>query len=253
MAEKKYNLGVVSVSFRPHTPKVIAEAAKEAGLSFIEWGSDVHAPCRELEKLREIVRIQEASGIKCSSYGTYFTLGETPIDELKYYAEAAKILGTDILRLWCGTKCGNKYTSAEREALIGQCVEAAEIAEAEDVTLCMECHLFTFTEVLADAVTLMKTVDSPNFCMYWQPFQTGRSVEENLEYAEAIAPYSRHIHVYQWKGNERFSLDEGVDEWRRYLEKFTTPRTLLLEFMPDDKLTSLKGEAEALRKIIGEI
>ena len=39
---------------------------------------------------------------------------------------------------------------------------------------------------------------------------------------------------------------------KRYLTAFTTPRTLLLEFMPDDRLESLPTEAEALRAIIGE-
>ncbi len=248
----KYNLGVVSVSFRDHTPKEIAEAARDAGLSCIEWGSDIHAPCREVEKIKEIVSVQDAYGIKCSSYGTYFTLGETPIDELKYYIEAAKILGTDILRLWCGTKCGNEYSPEARQALIEESVKAAEIAKGEGATLCMECHPFTFTEILSDTLELMKKVNSPNFGMYWQPFQMKKTVEDNLTYAEAISEYVRHIHVYQWKGELHLSLNEGIGEWQRYLEKFTTPRTLLLEFMPDGKITTLKGEAEALRKITGE-
>ena len=97
----------------------------------------------------------------------------------------------------------------------------------------------------------MSSVNSPNFRMYWQPFQW-QSMEENLTYAQAIAPYTRHIHVFQWKDKERFSLNDGVEEWRAYLSKFTTPRTLLLEFMPDDKITSLLAEVNALKSIIGE-
>ena len=50
---------------------------------------------------------------------------------------------------------------------------------------------------------------------------------------------------------QRFSLNDGIDEWRGYLGKFGTPRTLLLEFMPDDALSSLSKEADALRMIIG--
>lgn len=253
MSENKYNLGVVSVSFRSHIPEEIADAANAAGLSFIEWGSDVHAPCRESEKVKEIAEVQAAAGIKCSSYGTYFTLGETPVDELKYYIEAAKILGTDILRLWCGTKSGENYTDSEKKNLIEQSVKAAEIAATEDVTLCMECHPHTFTERVCDSLELMKKVDSPHFRMYWQPFQQTKTMEDNLAYAEAISLYVHHLHVYQWKGDLRLSLNDGIDEWRQYLKKFSTPRTLLLEFMPDGKITSLKTEADALRKIIGEI
>ena len=59
MKENKYNLGLVSVSFRRHSPKEILEAVRASGLSCIEWGSDVHAPCRDIARLREIVALQK--------------------------------------------------------------------------------------------------------------------------------------------------------------------------------------------------
>ena len=71
-----------------------------------------------------------------------------------------------------------------------------------------------------------------------------------MVYAEEIAPLTHHIHVFQWKNEQKFSLGDGIDEWRAYLSKFSLPRTLLLEFMPDGKLTTLSAEAEALRRII---
>lgn len=250
MEEKKYRLGLVSVSFRQHTPREILEAAKSAGLSCIEWGSDVHAPWRDVERLHEIAQMQKEYGIDCSSYGTYFRIGETPIEELEHYIAAAKVLGTDILRLWCGTKSSNKFSEQEKQDFTSICKKAAEIAEKEGVTLCMECHKDTFTESLESALALMREVNSPCFGMYWQPFQW-QTLEENLTYAQAIAPYARHIHVFQWKEKLRFSLNDGVEEWQGYLSKFTTPRTLLLEFMPDNELSSLPTEAKALRKIAG--
>ena len=251
MKENKYKLGLVSVSFRQHTPKEILEVAESAGLSCIEWGSDVHAPCNDTERLTEIVALQKEYGITCSSYGTYFRLGETPIEELKDYISAAKILGTDVLRLWCGTKSGADCSDQEKQSLLDQCRQAEKIAREENVTLCMECHRKTFTQYPKDAIELMKIENSPYFRMYWQPFQW-QGIEENLAYAEAIAPYTHHIHVFQWKDTNRFSLNDGIDEWRGYLSKFSAPRTLLLEFMPDDKITSLPTEVKALRTIIGE-
>lgn len=249
--KNQYRLGVVSVSFRQHTPKEILEAAKSAGLSHIEWGSDVHAPCHDRRTLRQIADLQKEYGIICSSYGTYFRLGETPIDELEDYIKAARILETDILRLWCGTKCGEDYSEREKQQFIKQCERAATIAEKAGVTLCMECHKETYTQRPEDALELMRAVGSPNFKMYWQPFQW-KSVEENLVYAEAIAPHVRHIHVFQWKGQQRFSLADGIEEWKKYLGKFSGPHTLLLEFMPDDKISALLTEANALRTIIGD-
>lgn len=251
MKTEPYRLGLVSVSFRKHTPREILEAAKASGLSCIEWGSDVHAPCYDAERLKEISALQAEYGMTCSSYGTYFRLGETPLEELGAYIRAAKCLGTDILRLWCGTKSGADYTDAEKRELIAQCKSAAALASASGVTLCMECHKNTYTQYFSDALALMRAVDSPHFQMYWQPFQW-QGIEENLAYAKEIAPFAQHIHVFQWKGKERFSLRQGIEEWRSYLRCFSTPRTLLLEFMPDDSICSLENEARALRDIIGE-
>ncbi len=251
MKDQPYRLGLVSVSFRQHSPKEILEAAKVAGLSCTEWGSDVHAPCRDIERLREIAKLQKEYGIVCSSYGTYFRLGETPIDELESYITAAKMLGTDVLRLWGGTKSGEEYSDSEKQELIDQCKNVAQIAENADVTLCLECHRKTYTQRLDDTLSLMREINSPHFRMYWQPFQW-QGIKDNLVYAEAIAPFTRHIHVFQWKDNERFSLNDGVEEWRGYLNKFSPPRTLLLEFMPNGTIEELAGEVNALKSIIGE-
>ena len=249
--KNSYHLGLVSVSFRDRTPKEILEEMVRAGLSCIEWGSDVHAPCTDLARLGEIAKLQKEYGITCSSYGTYFRLGQTPLTELEQYITAAKLLGTDILRLWCGTKSGAEKTAEEREALLAECRKAARIAEREGVTLCMECHMKSFTESPADAVWLMQAVHSPHFRMYWQPFQW-QTVQENIQNAKKIAPFATHLHVFQWKGDLRFSLSDGIAEWRTYLKEFSTPRTLLLEFMPDDRLETLAAEADTLRKITGE-
>ena len=68
---KNYRTGLVSVSFRRNTPSEIILAAKDAGLSYIEWGSDAHAPYQERDALHKIRELQEKQGIACSSYGTY--------------------------------------------------------------------------------------------------------------------------------------------------------------------------------------
>ena len=43
--------GLVSVSFRSLEIDEIIKLTKEAGLDTIEWGSDVHAPCDDFQKL----------------------------------------------------------------------------------------------------------------------------------------------------------------------------------------------------------
>ena len=79
---KQYHLGLVSISFRAHTPEELLQAVKEAGLTCIEWGSDVHAPKDDLENLENLVKLQASYGITCSSYGSYFKVGRDPLEEL---------------------------------------------------------------------------------------------------------------------------------------------------------------------------
>lgn len=248
-----YELGLVSISFRKESPESLIEAVKAAGLSCIEWGSDVHAPWNDEEKLQTIVRLQKESGIRCSSYGTYFRLGKDDPAEFPGYIRAAKLLGTDILRLWCGTKGFKAYTEEELEALYADCRKVAAMAEAEGVTLCMECHNGTVTDRKEGALALMKAVDSPAFGMYWQPNQF-RTVEENLAYARLLAPWTRHLHVFNWECPDggpvkKYPLAQALEAWKAYLAQIPGDRALLLEFMPDDLLETLPREAAALKSI----
>ena len=243
-----YTLGLVSVSFRDRTPEEILQVMRQAGLCVIEWGSDIHAPCTDTMRLAEIAALQEKYGITCCSYGTYFKFGKTPPVELEDHIRAAKVLGTDVLRLWCGRKSGAEMNAEERSALLAECRAAAQLAEQHNVTLCMECHQKTFTERAQDAVWLIAQVNSPHFKMYWQPFQW-QTVRENLQNAQAIAPFATHIHVFNWKGEDKLPLAAATEEWRDYLAAFPTPRTLLLEFMPNGTLDELAAEAAALKQI----
>ena len=241
-----YKLGLVSVSFRNHTPEEILAAMKKCGLACIEWGSDVHCPP---ERAEEIAAMQGKYGIKCCAYGTYFRLGVTPMEELQGYIDAAKALDTDILRLWCGNKNSEDYTKEEKIVLFAYCREAAGLAAHSGVTLCMECHNNTYTNTKEAALELMQAVNSESFRMYWQPNQY-RTEEENIAYATLLAPYTVNIHVFNWKGKEKYSLRQAKDIWRRYLSCFEGGKTLLLEFMPDGKIDSLEEETAALREIL---
>ena len=118
-----YTLGLVSVSFRNLAPVDIIKTAKNANLTAIEWGSDVHAPCNDRQKLEEIARLQKEYDISCSSYGTYFKLGVTPIEELEGYINSAKILGTNLLRIWCYNKNGNDMNKEERQNLLAESIK----------------------------------------------------------------------------------------------------------------------------------
>ena len=244
-----FKAGLVSISFRSLSPEEILLLCKENGLSLVEWGSDVHAPYNSEERLRAIAARQKELGIACSSYGTYFKLGIHDTSELHGYINAAKILGTNILRLWCGDKNHEDLTEEQKNHLLAEAKKAALIAEEAGVILCMECHNNTFTNCVEGALELMNTVNSPAFQMYWQPNQF-RSDEVNFAYAKAIASYTKNIHVFQWREKDKFPLADGLPLWEQYLSYFDGSQALLLEFMPDNKPESLEKEAATLHKLI---
>lgn len=243
-----FKSGVVSVSFRALSAEEVIKITKDAGLEAIEWGSDVHAPVGETERLRRIAELQKDAGLYCSSYGTYFRIGENSIEELIAYIESAKILGTNVLRLWCGKKNYEDCTKEEKLFILEESRKAARIAEREGAVLCMECHNNTFTNSFLGALELMNYVKSPAFRMYWQPSTTA-DLKTNLEYAKAIAPYTANLHVFYYENGVPRQLEFGIDSWKEYLSCFPGDRHLLLEFMPDKKPESLGREAAALLKL----
>ncbi len=247
-----FKAGLVSVSFRENTPDEIIKAASSAGLSCIEWGSDIHAKKDDFDDLRKIEKGCRENGIECCSYGTYYRIGQNSINDIFEYINAAKILGTDILRIWCGTKGAAEYSRDEKKLLFEQCAHLAEIARKENVKLCLECHNNTFTDTADETVRLIKTVNSENFGMYWQPNQY-KNETENLEYAEKISDVTEIIHVFNWDSDDkRYPLADAKEVWRRYF-KYFDGQPALLEFMPDGKLETLVTEAETLKEITGEL
>ncbi len=245
-----FKLGLVSVSFREHSTDELVKAVSDAGLDCIEWGSDVHAPYNDPDALAHIVKLQKEYGITCSSYGTYFRFQKTDISELPAYIAAAKALGTNILRLWCGVKGSESYNEDEvgKKELFDLCRKAADIAEKENVYLCMECHSRTYTDSPESTVELMKAINSSHFCMFWQPNQN-RDVDYNIDFARTIEPYTKNLHVFHWEGSNKFPLSKGASDWQKYIGIFNDNRALLLEFLYDDKLSSLSSEAATLKEI----
>jgi sugar phosphate isomerase/epimerase len=240
--------GLVSISFREHSPEEIIAEAVKCRLHAIEWGSDIHAPRQDDSSLNEIATVQTEAAISCCSYGSYFRLGFTPMEELSEYIRAAKRLGTRIIRVWAGRKKASDCSEEERQAFQALCTQAAEIAREQDMILCLECHRRSYTETKEGALELMECVNSPNFRMYWQP-NPDISVEENISYLRTLREYITHVHAFHWVADQRLPLREGLAVWEKYLSELTGDHHLLLEFMPDDRIESLAEESKAMQNM----
>lgn len=244
-----FKTGLVSISFRSLSAEEIIRNVSKVNLEFVEWGSDIHAPFDNNESVLSIKRLSEEYGVKTSSYGTYFRIGKDKPEDIIQYFKAAKTLGTNVLRIWIGSRGSADYTSEEKKQLYNNCITAAHLAEKEGIVLCCECHPKTLTDTVDSTMELMQGVGCDNFRMYWQPNQF-MSVEDNLLFAKKTAPFTVNIHVFNWKEKEKYPLSEGIQTWKKYLEYFDGSQKLLLEFMPDDRIESLSSETEALQKIL---
>lgn len=249
---KNFKLGLCSVSFKRIEPEEILKAMCACGLKYIEWSSKAHAPHNNPEKIEKLVSLQNQYGIKCSSYGTYFYFMHNDTDELYSYIQTAKTLGTSVLRLWTGRKGSADYTDEEKEEFFKECKKAASIAKKENVTLCMEFHNNSFTDTAKSSIELMQAVNSPHFKMYWQP-NGGVSEEVRINNAHLLAPHTVNIHAFYYENDVQYSLLQGFELWRRYLNEFSGNQVLLLEFMPDGKLETLSAEAQTLKNIVNNI
>ncbi len=245
-----FKCGIASISFRDRSVDELVKAVSAAGLDCIEWGSDVHAPYNDPDALAHIVKLQNEYGIKCSSYGTYFRFQKNDLSELPQYIAAAKTLGTNVLRLWCGVKGSAFYNEDEagKKELFELCHKAAEIAEKEGVYLCMECHARTFIDEPEPALELMQEINSPHFRMYWQP-NPFKDLSYNLSFAKVAKPYVENLHVFYWEDADKYPLSKGKADWEKYLEIFDDNRALLLEFLYDNNLESLSSEGATLKEL----
>ncbi len=252
--------GLVSVSFRALSCETIIALAKQNGLRAIEWGADVHVPVGDTKRARDVYEKTAAAGLTVAAYGSYYRLGRFPQQaqqwqEMEKILANAKLLHTDTVRIWPGTKGSAEHTEEEKQALIREAVFLGEMAEDKSIRLSLECHPHTMTDEQNAAVAFLRAVDRPNMKMYWQPNQY-KSLEENRRYLQAILPWLTNLHVFNWRGEEKLPLALAQEEWSDYLaiaDSDGQPHGCLLEFMPDGKKESLPQEAKALETILRRI
>ena len=246
-----FKKGVVSVSFRDKTPEEIVESAAESGLECIEWGSDVHVPFNNLENAREVFEKTAQKGLFVSSYGTYFGIDRDGLSELNCYMETAKALHTDKMRIWPPGKPSKKIIAdGEWKSYVKKTSRLAQVAEKSGIVLMLECHPFTLTDDYNAALEFFEAVNQPNLRLCWQPNQY-KSLDYNLKSIKKLKRYIENVHVFNWDKTQRYPLEDGIEIWKSYLKEIEeTSHCLLLEFMHDDKFSSLPQTAAALDEII---
>lgn len=246
-------LGLCSVTLRHLPAEDVLAVASRAGLARIEWGSDVHAPPGNPERLGEVRRLTEQAGLAIASYGSYWRAGVSPPGDLAGVIEGAVALGAPRIRVWAG-EIG---TSAADEdtwlAVVRALRDGCLLARDAGLELALEFHPNTLTDSVESTHELLERVDDPILRTYWQPRldeETGPAVAG----LRRLVPVLAGIHVFSWwPGATRLRLGERADLWSAVTDLLlaeASPCDLLLEFVADDDPALVVTDATTLRHLV---
>ncbi|BCM91761.1 hypothetical protein IAD21_03636 [Abditibacteriota bacterium] len=248
-----FSSGLVSVTFRSLSPREIVELCVSTGLTHLEWGGDKHVPPGDTARAREVAALTRDSGLTTLCYGSYYRCGG---DDRNFepILEAAVELGAPRIRVWAG--------GGEDGAIFPRVLEDLErisdLAKAQSCEVVLEFHGGTLTHTGQNARRLLDTGHG-QFHSLWQPLRRtigDEQIEENLNELRLVAPFLKHVHVYEWHetdgGTQRNSL-QGSKQWPRYIAELRALNLevpLLLEFVPGDDSSVLAREAGALKAML---
>lgn len=245
--------GLVSVSFRNLTVEEVIEATKKAGLDGIEWGGDVHVPHGDVEKAKYVAKLMEEADLETLSYGSYFWLCKTPMEEFQGVIDCALALGTKIIRVWGGTMSPDKMTAEYRAQVIAETKTISDMAAKHGLTVAYEFHADTITETLESALLAVKEVEKENMGLYWQP-SIFKTTDENVYAIEQVLPYAHNLHVFVWDQDyKRYALEEGEEAWTKYINiAKTNPqiKAAMLEFIKENSIEQLCRDAAVLNRMV---
>lgn len=250
----KKNCGLVSISFRNKCVNEIVRLCNEAGLSYIEWGGDVHCPSGDITRARELSAITRNAGLVPYCYGSYFRVGVNPVEEFNNICDSASALGAKTIRVWAYNK---KYSDCNAEEIQKVTDEAkAVFAIAKEYGLCVnfEYHRSSLTETIDGALKLFSVLDKDVLRVHWQP-NPEISESENLREL-SLLPRVDLVHVFAWTfedgENIRHPLYDHHITWREYINHALkkNPECIFeLEFFQNDKDEQCIEDAKVLAEL----
>lgn len=244
--------GVASVTFRKKSPREVVEITKKAGLSAIEWGSDVHVPQGEIALAREVRDMTLSAGLAAPSYGSYYQMGSN--GDFEPFVESALALGASNIRVWAGTQASATISPDAREAIISDARRISELAARAGITLSTEYHNDSMTDSADAAIAFLHAVDHPNFYTYWQqPLEL--APDRQLPELRKIIATGRltNVHVFQYhvdaNGRVQQNIEDGRALWQSFfqaLRETGVSRYAFLEFVRNGEDEAFFADAKTL-------
>jgi len=244
--------GLVSITFRQHTPRHIVDLVSRAGLEALEWGGDVHVPHGDIQQAHRVNDLTLGAGLAVSSYGSYYRVGDSEPDEFAPIVDTAHALGAPTVRIWAGSVGSGTASEDYRSRVVDLSRQAAGLAARAGISVAFEFHPNTLTDTNESAHLLLAAIDHPNVETYWQP-PPGSAPAYNLQGIDAMTPWLSNLHVFTWHSttHERLPLAAGESDWALYLAKVVESARdhfALIEFVRGDADEAFLQDAATLSR-----
>ncbi|QQE11580.1 TIM barrel protein [Planctomycetota bacterium] len=254
--------GLVSITFRQLDARQVVALVKQAELTCIEWGGDVHVPHGEVIVAKEVRDMMNGEGLVTAAYGSYYKVGESELDGLafKQVVDSSVALDAPVIRVWAGSQGTSVADEQQWGRVIDDGARIAEMAKEADKEISFEFHGNTLTDHGEAAVKLINSIGAENVSLYWQPLDHSMPGDplHDLEY---IQEYVHHVHVFSWTREiqdepvTRHPLIEREDRWLKYFERIASidgDRCAMIEFVKDNNPEQFLDDAKVLRNWINK-
>ncbi len=266
--------GICSVTLAKKSVGEVIAIVKEAGLDGIEWWGKDHVPHGDIATAAKVKALTESSGLKVSSYGSYYRAGLSESEGLSFASvlDTAVALGAPTIRVWAGNR---NYTDADENyvlQIISDTMRIADMAAKAGLTVTFEFHGGSLTDNNVNAIKFASMTEHPAVLFSWQS-PHGYDVGHCLSGLKGLLPRLSTIHVYHWTlgsyekntVNEtirplklpedffRHPLSDGADRWREYFKILNTAgcdHFALLEFVKDDSPEQVIEDAGTLKELL---
>ena len=186
-----FKLGLCSVTFRKKSVEEVVRIAKQAGISYIEWGGDIHV--KTIEDARTVKSICDNEGVKISSYGSYFNSAEYDEDKWIEICKIAKEMGAASIRIWLGKKDSEVTIDSEYKVLLENTKKMCDIAAEYALIISPECHDNTFNNNTDAFLRIQNDLKNDNFKTYFQSRYC--RMEYDLDRIERTFGFIENVHV----------------------------------------------------------
>lgn len=230
-----FKLGLCSVTFRKLSAAKVVEIAKKAGVSYIEWGGDVHVT--NTEEARIVKSICDNEDIKICSYGSYYRVGCGDKSKWEEICRIAKAMNASSVRVWLSDKDSEETTQAEYNRIVDDLKRICAVARKYNLLVCPECHDNTYNNNTDAFLKIKNELKADNFKTYFQSrylrfdYDIDR-IERTFDYIENVhISYRDLVREQRFKKKDKYYLDRLLKK----LSEMNFGGIVLVEFTKGSK------------------